>query len=317
MKLFLLSLLIFFLLPAPLSRGEIKGAENGRISQAFFFYPQTFSIAGVTINFVEAGKGPPVLFLHGLGESWKDWSANLPFFQASYRVIAIDFPGFGDSDKPERDYSIEWFTAIVDQLLQAWKLDQVVIVGHSMGALVAINLAAQSPSRVKSLVVVDAVGIGDKADFLSYALTKKIMGPESRFETIEGIMRGEFKTMVEKFIQRQKPQTSKEFFESLPKSPFTGKPFLPMTPSVQLSASIIDFDLRPLLAAVRQPTLILWGGKDPVAPPQDAPLLKSKIPHAVLKVLDHCGHSPMKEQPEVFNQEVGKFLHADASGSSK
>ena len=319
MKLFLsfLFLLCSLAFPTPLTLTQTKAAENGRTSPSFFFYPQTFSLAGLNINFVEVGKGPPMIFLHGLGGSWKDWTGNLPFFQTSYRTIAIDFPGFGDSDKPERNYSIDWLTATVDKFLQEGKFEPAVIVGHSMGALVAINLAAQSPERVKNLVLVDAVGIGDKADFLSYALTKKIMGPESRFETIEGLLRGEFKSMVEDFIQRQKPKTAREFFESLPKSPFSGKSFLPMTPSVQMSASIIDSDLRPQLAAIRQPTLILWGAKDPVAPPQDAPLLKSKIPHATLKVLEKCGHSPMKEQPELFNQEVEKFLQAAASGSSK
>jgi len=316
-KLFLFSLLLYLSFLPPLTFGQTKGAENGRIPQAFFFYPQKFSVAGLGINFVEVGKGPPMLFLHGLGGSWKDWAANLPFFHASYRTIAIDFPGFGDSDKPERDYSIDWLTAIVDKFLQEWKLDQTVVVGHSMGALVAINLAAQVDSRVKNLVLVDAVGIGDKADFLSYALTKKIMGPESRFETFEGLLREEFKTMVENFIKRQKPKTSKEFFQSIPKSPFTGKPLLPMTPAVQMSASIIDFDPHPQLAAIRQPTLILWGAKDPIAPPQDAPYLKTKIPHATLKVLDKSGHSPMQEQPELFNQEVQKFLQAAESGSSK
>ncbi len=317
MKLFFLSLLLSLSLAVPLILWQTEGAENGYASPAFFFYPQTYSIAGLSINFVEAGKGPPILFLHGLGGSWKDWAANLPFFQTSYRAIAIDFPGFGDSDKPERDYSVDWLTAMVDKFLQEWKLDSAVVVGHSMGALVAINLAAQPSSRVKNLIVVDAVGTGDKAEFLSYALTKKIMGPESRFETIEGLLREEFKSMVEKFMEKQKPKTSKEFFESLPKNPFTGKPFLPMTPAVQMSASIIDFDLRPRLAAIRQPTLILWGGKDPVAPPQDASSLKSKLPHAILKILDPCGHSPMQEQPDLFNQEVERFLQAAASGSSK
>jgi len=316
-KLFFFFLLCSFAFPPPLTLAQTKAAENGRTSQAFSFSPQKLSVGGLSINFVEVGKGPPILFLHGLGGSWKDWAANLTFFHTSYRAMAIDFPGFGDSDKPERDYSIGWFTAIVDKFLQEREFEPAVIVGHSMGALVAIHLAAQSPARVKNLVVVDAVGIGEKADFLSYALTKKIMGPESRFETIEGLLRGEFKSMVEDFIQRQKPKTAKEFFASLPKSPFTGKPFLPMTPSVQMSASIIDFDLRPQLAAIRQPTLILWGAKDPVAPPQDAPLLKSKIPHAALKVLDQCGHSPMQDQPELFNREVENFLQAAASGSSK
>jgi pimeloyl-ACP methyl ester carboxylesterase len=316
-RLILLSFLCYLSFLASLTFGQTKGEEEVRMPQESRMHPQKILIAGLQINFVEEGKGQPILFLHGLGGSWKDWAANLSFFPTFYRAMAIDFPGFGDSDKPEADYSINWLTAIVEKFLRERKLDQAIVVGHSMGGLVALNLAAQPGSPVKNLVVADVVGIGDKAEFLSYALTKKIMGPESRFETFEGLLREEFKAMVENFIKGQKPKTSKEFFQSVPKNPLTGKPLLPMTPAVQMSASIIDFDIRPQLASIRQPTLILWGSKDPIAPPQDAFFLKSKIPQASLEILENCGHSPMQDLPDRFNQEVEKFLQAAESGSSR
>ncbi|MDH4268637.1 MAG: alpha/beta hydrolase [Deltaproteobacteria bacterium] len=317
MRLILLSFLCYLSFLAPLTFGQTKGEEEVLMPQESRMHPQKILIAGLQINFVEEGKGQPILFLHGLGGSWKDWAANLSFFPTFYQAMAIDFPGFGDSDKPETDYSISWLTTIVEKFLRERKLDQAIVVGHSMGGLVALNLAAQPGSPVKNLVVADVVGIGDKAEFLSYALTKKIMGPESRFETFEGLLREEFKAMVENFIKGQKPKTSKEFFQSVPKNPLTGKPLLPMTPAVQMSASIIDFDIRPQLASIRQPTLILWGSKDPIAPPQDASFLKSKIPQASLEILENCGHSPMQDLPDRFNQEVEKFLQAAESGSSR
>jgi pimeloyl-ACP methyl ester carboxylesterase len=316
-RFFLLSFLLCSSFLTPLAFGQKTVSEESRIPPELPYSPKNILVSGLNINFVEAGKGPPILFLHGLGGSWKDWAFNLPFFSYAYRAIAIDFPGFGDSAKPETDYSIGWLTTIVDKFLQEQKVEQAVVVGHSMGGLVALNLAAQPGSRVKYLVVVDVVGIGDKAEFLSYALTKKIMGPESNFESFEGLLREEFKAMVDNFIKRQKPKTSKEFFQSVPKNPFTGKPFLPMTPAVQMSASIIDFDIRPQLALIRQPTLILWGGRDPIAPRQGASFLQSQIPHATLKILSHCGHSPMQEQPDRFHRQVEKFLYAAESGSSR
>ena len=301
--------LFFLLLPlcfAPMAHGQKNELAAQKIS-----------LNGLKIHFVELGEGQPLLFLHGLGGSFKDWAQSIQSFSPSYRASAIDFPGFGDSDKPEVEYSIEWLTKVVENFLRERKIDRVNLVGHSMGALVALNLAAQPDSPVKKLVVCDVVGIGDKAGFLSYALTKKIMGPESRFETLEGILRDEFKSMIDNFFKGQKPKTAREFFESLPKTPFTGKPFLPMTPSVQMSASIIDFDIRPKLSSVKQPTLIIWGAKDPVAPLPDASFLQSRIPQSTLKILDGCGHSPMLEQPVRFNQEVLMFLQAAESGSSR
>ncbi len=312
----------FFLAVASISfpsmppAGESKKEVREGVTQLSIL-SEKISVAGVVTNYVNAGKGPPLLFLHGLGGSWKDWAANLPAFASKNQVIAIDFPGFGDSEKPEVGYSIEWLTDIVEKFLQERKLDGVNLVGHSMGGLVALNLATRPNSRVKKLVVADVVGIGDKAEFLSYALTKKILGPETRWEFLEGTLRDELKSMIESFVKGQKPKTAREFFESLPKVPITGTPFLPMTPNVQLTASIIDFDIRPKLASIYQSTLILWGAKDSVAPPQDASLLQKGIRHSSLIFFPTSGHSPMIEQPEPFNREILKFLQAPDSGSSK
>jgi pimeloyl-ACP methyl ester carboxylesterase len=274
-------------------------------------------VSGILVHYVEAGKGPTLLFLHGLGGSWKDWAANIPAFAASYRVCAVDFPGFGESDKPEVEYSIDWLTDLVQRFLQERNLEEVSVVGHSMGALVALNLAARPRSPIRKLAVCDAVGIGDKADFLSYAMTRKVMGPETRWESFEEALRDEFKRMLESFIKDQKPKTARDFFESVPRNPFTGNPFLPMTPSVQMTASILDFDIRPKLASIRQPTLILWGAKDPVAPPQDASFLHREIRQSILILYPDCGHSPMIEKPDLFNRELEKFLQAGEPASSR
>jgi len=275
------------------------------------------NLSGVNVHFVEAGKGPPLLFLHGLGGTWRDWSANLPAFAATHRVMALDFPGSGESDKPEVQYSIEWLTEVVERFLQERRIEGVNLVGHSMGGLVALNLAARPNSRVKKLIVTDAVGIGDKAEFMGYAMSKKIMGADTKWESLEGFLKNEFRAMADSFIKDQKPKTAREFFESVPKNPFTGNPFLPMTPNVQLTASILDFDIRPKLASILQPTLILWGAKDPVASPQDASFLQKEIRSSSLILFTDSGHSPMMDHPSLFNRELGKFLQAGEAGSSK
>ncbi|NWF54574.1 MAG: alpha/beta hydrolase [Syntrophaceae bacterium] len=303
----------FLFLPWVLSVIGLLGLTHSAFGQGASGYlsipSKRISLSGVNVHFVEAGKGPPLLFLHGLGGSWKDWSANLPAFAATHRVMALDFPGFGDSDKPEVEYSIEWLTDVVEKFIQEQKIDPVNLVAHSMGGLVALNLASRPNSRVKKLIVADAVGIGDKSEFLGYAMSKKIMGPETRWENVEAFLKNEFRAMADDFIKQQKPQTAREFFESL-KMPLTGKPLVPMTPSVQMTADIIDFDIRPKLGSIRQPTLILWGAKDPVVPPQDASFLHKEVRSSTLVLFPNSGHSPMIEHPSLFNQELDKFLRA-------
>lgn len=264
-------------------------------------------ISGVNLHFVETGKGPAILFLHGLGGSWRDWSANLPAFASNYRVMAMDFPGFGQSDKPEVRYSIEWLTDVVESFLREQEINQVNLVGHSMGGVVALNVASQPESRVKNLVIIDAVGIGNKSEFLAYAMSKKIMGPDTEWEPVENFLQSQFRAMADDLIEKQKPQTARELFESL-RIPITGQPLVPMTPEVQMTASIFDFDIRPKLASIQQPTLILWGAKDPVASPQDASFLHTKIHSSILIFFPNSAHSPMMENPSLFNQELRKFL---------
>ena len=301
------------LLIAPPARGH----QPAGLPEYLSIPSKKIDLSGVNVHYVEAGKGAPLLFLHGLGGSWKDWSATLPAFAATYRVMAVDFPGFGDSDQPEVKYSIEWLTEVMEKFIQERKLDGVNLVGHSMGGLVALNLAARPNSRVKRLIITDAVGIGDKAEYMSYVMTKKIMGPETRWESFEKFLKDEFRGMVESFVKDQKPKTARDFFESVPKNPITGNRLLPMTPNVQMTASIMDFDIRPQLASIRQPTLILWGAKDPVAPPQDAFFLKKEIPQSKLVLIPDSGHSPMTERPSLFNQELGNFLQTTESVPSK
>jgi pimeloyl-ACP methyl ester carboxylesterase len=308
---------LFLILAISFSSWGLEAKPTEEMEWESSFLTQTVLVEEVKIHFVELGKGPPVLFLHGLGGSWKDFVSNLAALTPLYRVIAIDFPGFGDSDKPEVDYSIEWLTTMVEKFLREKKLDGVVGVGHSMGGLVALNLAARPNSPISRLVVIDAVGIGDKADFLSYAMTRKLIRPNSRWDFIEGTVRGGLKAMVESFVKGRDGKTSKEFFQSVPKNPFTSEPFLPMTPAVQMSASIMDFDIRPHLSKIRQPTLILWGSQDPVAPAQDASALQGQISQAKMILFDGIGHAPMQEVPDRFNQEVWKFLQATESGSSR
>jgi len=86
---------------------------------------------------------------------------------------------------------------------------------------------------------------------------------------------------------------------------------------VQMTASIIDFDIRPKLASIYQPTLILWGAKDPIAPPQDASLLQKGIRHSNLFFFPTGGHSPMVDLPRDFNREVLEFLQATGSDPSR
>jgi pimeloyl-ACP methyl ester carboxylesterase len=112
---------------------------------------QNIDIDGLSIRYMVAGEGPPLVLLHALGESAQDWRWVLPGLARTHRVYAPDLPGFGESNKPVADYSSSFFARFVAAFLDALKVERAVVAGSSLGGLVALHLALSEPSRVEAL----------------------------------------------------------------------------------------------------------------------------------------------------------------------
>src|SRR3954452_15443059 len=108
------------------------------------------------VRYVDAGEGPALIFLHGLGASWQSWLENIPEFARDHRVVAMDLPGFGCSDLPEHDITIEYYADWAFRLLDALGIDRGALVGHSMGGFIAADMAIRQPERVQRLALVSA-----------------------------------------------------------------------------------------------------------------------------------------------------------------
>ncbi len=116
----------------------------------------TCIIDNTTIHYEDRGEGPVLLLLHGLGSSSLDWQYQYPHFETSYRIIAPDLRGFGRSDKPEGPYLVSRQAEDVVGLLKHLNIDQVALLGFSMGGAVAFELAAREPERVRQLIIVNS-----------------------------------------------------------------------------------------------------------------------------------------------------------------
>ena len=103
---------------------------------------------GLPIRYLEAGKGPPLVLLHALGESSLDWQWVLPALARTNRVYAPDLPGSGGSGKPATDYSPAFFARSVAAYLDALGVERAAVAGNSLGGLVALRLALSEPERV-------------------------------------------------------------------------------------------------------------------------------------------------------------------------
>ena len=115
------------------------------------------TVDGLRVRYVEQGSGPAVVLLHGFASSIYTWKDVLPALARTGRVVALDFPGFGGSDRPP-DLSFDMFPGVVLGLLDQLGIREAALVGNSMGGAVAVVIAARQPQRVSRLVLIDAAG---------------------------------------------------------------------------------------------------------------------------------------------------------------
>jgi pimeloyl-ACP methyl ester carboxylesterase len=158
-----LGLLAFALAVTGCHRGAYERMETLRFDQ--LTTPgtmRTARVGDVDVRYFEAGVGPVVLLVHGLGEHAGYWNENVPgLLEKDVRVVAVDLPGHGASDKPhDAPYSMGWHAAVLRGLLDVVAPDEeVTVVGHSMGGQIALRLALTWPDRVKHLVLLAPAGI--------------------------------------------------------------------------------------------------------------------------------------------------------------
>jgi len=130
----------------------------------------TIDVNGISLFYTDQGKGELVLLIHGLGSSREDWELQLPVLTPSYRVVAVDLRGHGQSSKPAGPYSLEMFAGDVAALIEALDIGPCHVVGLSLGAMTTLELAATRPDLVRSAVVVNA-----GPDFIPRTLKERAM----------------------------------------------------------------------------------------------------------------------------------------------
>ena len=121
---------------------------------------QTIQVDGVSTRYLTAGKGPPLVLLHGAGDNARDWSWVLPLLGRSHQVLAPDLPGYSSGRGPIADYSPPRLAHFVARFLDAVGLDRAAVAGNSLGGLAALQLALSHPERVTALCLVGSAGLG-------------------------------------------------------------------------------------------------------------------------------------------------------------
>lgn len=235
------------------------------------------------VYYQEAGRdGPPVVLVHGLAGSSRWWRRNVRALARHFHVYVIDLIGFGRSRGRGRFVLSE-----AARRLRDW-MDRVGIaaahvVGHSMGGVIAVDLAARFPERVRRLVLADVAAFS----FLDRAFVRSATGLA---KTIWYLPFGFLPVL---------------FSDALRAGPRL---------LWKAGRDLLTTDIREALAQVAAPALILWGERDAMVPLEIGERLAGELADAELFVIEKAGHNPMWDRPQVFNRVVTEFLQ-DASGS--
>jgi pimeloyl-ACP methyl ester carboxylesterase len=266
-------------------------------------------VDGRAVNYVELGSGPPILFIHGLGGCWQNWLENLLEFARDHRVVAVDLPGFGESEMPREKISISGYGVFVDRFMEQIGMDAAAIVGNSMGGFVGAECAIKFPHRVERLVLVAAAGISIEhmrfepllklmyvGESLAQWATARVVG---RSHELAGRPRG--RQAILWFVTPRAEAWAPELVIEQAKG--AGKPgFLPALDA------LTDYPIRDRLDDIKAPTLIVWGEKDLLVPVKDAKKFDELIPDSTLVIYEKTGHVPMLERPERFNADLRRFV---------
>jgi pimeloyl-ACP methyl ester carboxylesterase len=258
-------------------------------------------VDGTGLSYIEAGHGPPVLLLHGLGASVYSWRKTIePLAQAGYHVVAFDNRGFGASGKPSRGYGNAVLAGLVVAVMDSLHFADAVVVGHSMGGAIAGEVALRYPDRVRGLVLIDAAGYGIRAPLVLRLASVPVIG------AIATALRG--RHVVERLLRFTYADPSRVTQADVDQyyAPVADPEFGPA-----FRAVLREFDftaLRGRLGAVRAPTLVLWGAGDRMIPATFGRAMVTDLQRGAFVLVPGAGHDLQEEASDEVNRALIAFL---------
>lgn len=261
-------------------------------------------VAGTNTRVVEAGDGPPLVFVHGTGGHLEAYARNLRGLSQEFRVITYDMMGHGLSGKPDRPYTIDVLSEHLCGLLDTLGLASVHLSGESLGGWVAAWTAAHSADRVDRLVLNTPGNIANKPEVMQRVKESSLVAArDPSYEHVKARLQWLFydtSFVNDELVAVRRAVYSQPGFDRA------------MENIVALQDPEIrkDFVWGPEWCNnIKAPTLLLWTDHDPTGGLDEADLLLDWIQGSRLEVITDAGHWPQWEKPEEFNQAHIRFLH--------
>ncbi len=246
-----------------------------------------------------AGEGPPVVLLHGAtGSPESYWAPQIPVLSAHFKVILMQYPGYGAEDDEPEEFSIPNTARALNALLDELSVDEVNLVGLSLGGAVSLQFALDYPDRVRRMVLADTLsGVLTERfrRFLDYVLIGAIeQGDSDLMYDINLIFAFSERYLTE---TRAELEAGKAGWRSIDVPRYTA-----------MLRAIREWSVDDRLHEIQAPALVLWGSEDIELPRVYSDRIASALPRAILSVIEGAGHKSCSDLPDQFNKAVLTFL---------
>lgn len=245
-------------------------------------------LEGGVVHYEYFGRGRPLIFIHGWLGSWRYWVPAMDALSDEFRVYAFDLWGFGDSDKSRKEYSVDSYVDLLNSFIEELGVfGPIPLVGHALGATIAISFALQHPEMIDRVMAVSLPLSGESIN------RRFLGGGSSIFDRVLGRSPTSGYDSVEQEASRAAPDAISESVES-----------------------VVNTDLKPRLASLVPPLLVLYGENDSVITPAPAASFSGLDETVRVLSMPEARHFPMLDRSSQFNRLLGDFLNAgkDLSG---
>ena len=267
------------------------------------------TVRGVKLRYRPAGKGEPILLLHGLGASLEQWEWSQPGLSSRHEVVALDLPGFGRSQSPPRDqFDLDHMVSLLGGFIDAMGWQSATVIGNSMGGLLAISMALNLEGRVSRLILAGSAGLGRDLGWPLRVAWLPCLGEAILpFMALRPLVHYSLRRLFSdpsRLPNRMVDVSADNYKRQSIRSNFLRA----IRIGVSLSGQRDSINFRDQLDKIRVPTLLIWGREDGVMPLEHGKIAHQLIAGSKLTVIDDCGHVPQIEHPGRFVDEVEHFL---------
>jgi pimeloyl-ACP methyl ester carboxylesterase len=273
-------------------------------------------VAGIDTYVVDAGEGPPVLLLHGYGDTADGWRRVVPGLVGDRRVIAVDVPPFGRSGDARAARLIDFYKDFFPQLLDSLEVERATLVGHSLGGAIALHLTLEHPQLVERLGLVAPAGLGKSPPWWWHA----IAGYDLAWKTALSIPSPLTAPLIQQGMTRflnwrlfHDPRQMRETIDHLVRMHGTRRDFDRLLAAGRCCIESYTGTLLEDSRRIRVPLFMVWGEDDGLVPSRHAADFGRLHPRAHVHVFEDCGHYPHIELPGRFNRMLHAWLGANPS----